>query len=164
MSQFKSLLISLSLSPLLLGLGNFPSQAQTLNSLSGETITKVVTLKKTNGENLSFKIAGPPDKVNNAAIVLATVLGVGVDASAAKTVIPIVLAGADPVLTTDLILNLDGLVRDQTGVNVTKLNQAINAYNSIIDKADANSLKALNNTPEFTAIRGLLGNIRKPLG
>ncbi|MBN3892394.1 MAG: hypothetical protein HWQ43_25705 [Nostoc sp. JL31] len=164
MNQFKSLLISLSLSPLLLGLGNFPSQAQTPNSLSEKTITKVVTIKKTNGENLSFQIVGPRDKADNAAVVLATLLGVGVDANAAKTVIPIVLAGADPVLTTDLILNLDGLVRDQTGVNVTKLNQAINTYNTIVDKADTNSLKALNNTLEFTAIGGLLRNIRERLG
>ncbi|MEH1865281.1 MAG: hypothetical protein V7K69_09745 [Nostoc sp.] len=164
MSQFKSLLISLSLSPLLLGVGNFPSQAQTPNSLSEETITRVVTIKKTNGENLSFKIVGPREKANNAAVVLATVLGVGVDAGAAKSVISIVLAGADPALTTDLILNLNGLVTDQTGVNVTKLNQAINTYNTIVDKADTNSLKALNNTPEFTAIGGLLRNLREPLG
>ncbi|MBG1262386.1 hypothetical protein [Nostoc commune] len=163
-SQLKSLLISLSLSPLFLGLGYFPSQAQTPNSLSGETITRVVTLKKTNGENLSFQIVGLHDRANNAAIVLATVLGVGVDANVAKIVISIVLAGADPVLTTDLILNLNGLVTDQTGVNLTKLNQAINAYNTIVDKADANSLKALNNTPAFTSIGALLQNLRERLG
>ncbi|MHC5724753.1 MAG: hypothetical protein ACYTXY_11545, partial [Nostoc sp.] len=142
-----------------------PSQAPILNSSSPiETIKKVITFKKANGEILNFEIVGPRDKVKNADIVLAFVLAAGVDPSAANTAIRLGLTGADPLLTTDLILSLNGLVTNQNTVSVTKLNQAINAYNTIVDKADSNSLKALNNSPDFTNIRGLLRNIRAPLG
>ncbi|PHM07097.1 hypothetical protein [Nostoc sp. 'Peltigera malacea cyanobiont' DB3992] len=141
-----------------------PTQAPTLNSSSIETVKKVVTFKKPNGEILNFEIVGPRDKVKNANIVLAFVLAAGVDPSAANTSIRLGLTGADPLLTTDLILSLNGLVTNQNAVNLTKLNQAINAYNTIVDKADSNSLKALNNSAEFTNIRGLLQNIRVPLG
>lgn len=142
-----------------------PTQAPTLNSSSSiETVKKVVTFKKANGEILNFEIVGPRDKVKNAGIVLAFVLAAGVDPSAANTSIMLGLTGADPLLTTDLILSLNGLVTNQNTVSVTKLNQAINAYNSIVDKADNNSLKALNNSADFTNIRGLLQNIRVPLG
>lgn len=139
-------------------------QAQTPNSSSIEVIKKVVTLKKRNGETLDFEIVGSRDKVNNAAVVAALLLGAGAEPSAAKTSIALVLTGADPLSTTNLILGLNGLVTNQSGVNLTKLNQAINAYNTIVDKADTNSLKALNNTAEFTNIGGLLRNIRAPLG
>ncbi|MEH2375197.1 hypothetical protein [Nostoc sp.] len=141
-----------------------PTQAPTLNSSSIETVKKVVTFKKSNGEILNFEIVGPRDKVKNANIVLAFVLAAGVDSSAANTSIRLGLTGADPLLTTDLILSLNGLVTNQNDVNLTKLNQAINAYNTIVDKADSNSLKALNNSADFTNIRGLLQNIRVPLG
>ncbi|MHC5823744.1 MAG: hypothetical protein ACYT04_49900 [Nostoc sp.] len=142
-----------------------PSQAPILNSSSPiETVKKVITFKKANGEILNFEIVGPRDKVKNADIVLAFVLAAGVDPSAANTAIRLGLTGADPLLTTDLILSLNGLVTNQNTVSVTKLNQAINAYNTIVDKADSNSLKALNNSPDFTNIRGLLQNIRVPLG
>lgn len=140
-----------------------PTQAPTLNT-SIETVNKVVTFKKANGEILNFEIVGPRDKVKNANIVLAFVLAAGVDPSAANTSIRLGLTGADPLLTTDLILSLNGLITNQNGVNLTKLNQAINAYNTIVDKADSNSLKALNNSAEFTNIRGFLQNIRVPLG
>ncbi|MEH1908415.1 MAG: hypothetical protein V7L05_00195 [Nostoc sp.] len=141
-----------------------PSQAPTLNSSSPiETVQKVVTFKKPNGEILNFEIVGPRDRVKNANIVLAFVLAAGVDPSAANTAIRLGLTGADPLLTTDLILSLNGLVTNQNAVDLTKLNQAINAYNTIVDKADSNSLKALNNSADFTNIRGLLQNIRVPL-
>ncbi len=140
-----------------------PSQAPTLNSSPIETVRKVVTFKKPNGEILNFEIVGPRDKVKNANIVLAFVLAAGVDPSAANTSIRLGLTGADPLLTTDLILSLNGLVTNQNTVSLTKLNQAINAYNTIVDKADSNSLKALNNSADFTNIRGLLQNIRVPL-
>ncbi|MHC5935004.1 hypothetical protein [Nostoc sp.] len=142
-----------------------PSQAPTLNSSSPiETVQKVVTFKKPNGEILNFEIVGPRDKVKNADIILAFVLAAGVDPSAANTAIRLGLTGADPLSTTDLILSLNGLVTNQNAVDLTKLNQAINAYNTIVDKADINSLRALNNTAEFTNIGGLLRNIRAPLG
>lgn len=140
-----------------------PTEAPTPNT-SIETVTKVVTFKKPNGEILNFEIVGPQDKVKNANIILAFVLAAGVDLSAANTSIRLGLTGADPLLTTDLILSLNGLITNQNAVDVTKLNQAINAYNTIVDKADSNSLKALNNSAEFTNIRGLLENIRVPLG
>lgn len=139
-------------------------QARTPNSSSVETVKKVVTLNKENGETLNFEIVGPRDRANNAAIIVASVLAAGVDPSAAKASITLGLTGADPVSTTNLILSLNGLVANQTVVNLTKLNQAINAYNTILDKADRNSLKALNNTAEFTNIGVLLRNIRAPLG
>ena len=139
------------------------TQAQTFNT-SIETVRKVVTFKKPNGEILNFEIVGPRDKVKNANIVLAFVLAAGVDPSAANTAIRLGLTGADPLLTTDLILSLNGLITNQNAVNLTKLNQAINAYNTIVDKADSNSLKALNNSAEFTNIKGFLQNIRVPLG
>ncbi|MEH2317802.1 hypothetical protein [Nostoc sp.] len=140
-----------------------PLQAQTLNSSLMETVRKVVTFNKPNGEILTFEIVGPRDKANNADIILAFVLAAGVDPSAANTSIRLGLAGADPLSTTDLILSLNGLVTNPNDVNLTKLNQAINAYNTIVDKANTNSLRALNNTPEFTNIGGLLRNTRAPL-
>ncbi|MEH2006338.1 hypothetical protein [Nostoc sp.] len=158
-----------------------PIQAPTLNSSPIETVKKVVTVNKPNGETFNFEIVGPRDKVKNAAIVLAFVLAAGVDPSAANTAISLGLTGADPLSITDLILSLNGLVTNQNAVglvtnqnavglvtnqnavDLTKLNQAINAYNAIVDKADRNSLKALNNTPEFTNIGGLLRNTRAPL-
>ncbi|MEH2381612.1 MAG: hypothetical protein V7K27_22445 [Nostoc sp.] len=141
-----------------------PIQAPTLNSSPIETVKKVVTVNKPNGEILNFEIVGPRDKVKNAAIVLAFVLAAGVDPSAANTAIRLGLTGADPLSITDLILSLNGLVTNQNAVDLTKLNQAINAYNTIVDKADINSLRALNNSTEFTNIGGLLRNIRAPLG
>ncbi|MBN3874674.1 hypothetical protein [Nostoc sp. JL33] len=140
-----------------------PIQAPTLNSSSIETVKKVVTFNKPNGETFNFEIVGPRDKVKNAGIILAFVLAAGVDPSAANTAIRLGLTGADPISTTDLILSLNGLVTNQNAVDLTKLNQAINAYNTIVDKADTNSLKALNNTTEFTNIGGLLRNTRAPL-
>ncbi|MEH2418869.1 hypothetical protein [Nostoc sp.] len=141
----------------------YPIQAQSFNNSLIETIKKVVTLKQPNGETFNFEIVGPRNRVNNADIILAFVLAAGVDPSAANTSIRLGLTGADPISTSDLILSLNGLVTNQNAVNLTKLNQAINAYNTIVDKADTNSLKALNNTTEFTNIGGLLRNTRAPL-
>ncbi|MHC5719738.1 MAG: hypothetical protein ACYTX0_48795, partial [Nostoc sp.] len=145
-------------------IATLPLQIQTPSSSSIETVRKVVTFKKANGEILNFEIVGPRDKANNADIVLGFVLAAGVDPSAANSSIRLALAGADPLSTTNLILSLNGLVTSQNGVDLTKLNQAINAYNTIVDKADSNSLKALNNSAEFTNIGGLLRNMRAPLG
>jgi len=164
MSKLQSLRISLCLTSLIVGSWLVPVQAQIPNNSATETVKKVVTLKQPNGENLDFEIVGSQKQANNAAVVFATMLGAGIESSEAKIVIPIVLAGADPVATTDLVLNLNGLIKDKTQVDLTKLNRAINAYNTIVDKADANSLKALSNTAEFTNIRGLLQKLREPLG
>lgn len=163
MNKFQSLPMSLCLTSLILGSWLLPIQAQTPNTSATKTVKKVVTLQQPNGNNLNFDIVGSREQVNNTAAVLATVLGAGVNPSDAKVVIPIVLAGADPVATTDLILSLNGLVKDKTNVDLTKLNQAINAYNTIVDKADANSLKSLNKTVEFTTIGDLLQKLRAPL-
>ncbi|MHC5671722.1 hypothetical protein [Nostoc sp.] len=145
-------------------IATLPLQIRTPSSSSIETVTKVVTFKKGNGERLNFEIVGPRDKANNADIVLAFMLAAGVDPSAANSSIRLALTGPDPQSTTDLILSLNGLVTSQNGVDLTKLNEAINAYNTIVDKGDTNSLRALNNTAEFTNIGGLLRNIRAPLG
>jgi hypothetical protein len=159
----QSLLFSLSLSTMLVGVSNLPSQAQTPADSSPESIKRVVKLKQANGESLNFEISGQPQRVNQAAATAAIMLAAGVDASGVKTSIALVMAGAEPESVSDLILSLNGLIRENTDVNLTQLNQAITAYNDIVDKADAKVLQEISKNSEFLTIGEVLRQLRQPI-
>jgi hypothetical protein len=61
------------------------------------------------------------------------------------------------------MLAMGGMVSGGNQVDPTRLATAINAFNSIIDKADADTLNALQELPEFIEIRTFLAEIRKPI-
>ncbi|MBD2665187.1 hypothetical protein [Richelia sinica] len=158
----QSLLLSLSISTMLVGVCSLPSHGQNSAS-SPETIKKVVTLKQANGESLNFEVSGQPQRVNNAAATAAIMLAAGVNASGVKTAIALVMAGADPESVGNLILGLNGLIRENSDVNITQLNQAITAYNDIVDKADSNVLQEISKNSEFLNIGDALKKMREPI-
>ena len=49
-------------------------------------------------------------------------------------------------------------------VDPTRLAIAIGSFNTIVDKADLTTLKALQEVPEFGDIRTFLAEVRKPIG
>ncbi|MFM7578457.1 MAG: hypothetical protein ACKO5Q_16160, partial [Microcystaceae cyanobacterium] len=82
--------------------------------------------------------------------------------AAAQTGINLTLAGADPESVANLMLAMGGMVTKDS-VDLTRLALAINAFNSIVQKADLDTLKALQDVPEFTDIRTFLFDTSKPI-
>jgi hypothetical protein len=160
MKQWPCLFFSLCLVPLTVNIFASPSQAQT-NSRG--QVTNTLTLEKEGKEPTEFSINGTENRVNPAAIVGAITLSAGVDIDAAQTGINLSLAGADPESVANLLLALSG-VAENNQVDATRLASAINAFNSIVDKADLATLTALKELPEFIDIRTFLAELRKPIG
>jgi hypothetical protein len=163
-NKLKSLLVALSLSPILVGFWYLPSQAQTPQNSSSEKVTRVISITKDNGENTDIEISGRRDRVDQAASVAATLLSAGVAQSGVKVSIDLVLAGADPEAVGNLELSLSGLVPTNGDVNINQLNQAITAYNTILDKADTQTLQTISKNTLFIDTGFLLKQLRKPLG
>jgi len=160
MKQLSCLFFSLCLVPLTVNIFASPSQAQTN---SGGQVTNTLTLEKEGKEPTEFSINGTENRVNPAAIVGAITLSAGVDIDAAQTGINLSLAGADPESVANLLLALGGVAANNQ-VDPTRLALAINAFNSIVDKADSATLAALKELPEFIDIRTFLAELRKPIG
>lgn len=157
MPKFFKLLLPLGLAAFCLNLSPLPSQAQT-----GQ-VNNTLTLEKPGTETKEFSVNGTPERANPAAVVGAITLGAGVELDAAQIGINLTLAGADPESVANLLLAMAGMVNENQ-VDPTRLALAINAFNSIVDKADANTLKSLQELPEFTDIRTFLVELRKPIG
>ena len=134
-----------------------PAQAQ-----DDQQITNTLILKKQGEEPKQLSINGTADRVNPASVVGAISLGAGVTIDAAQTGINLTLAGADPESVANLMLAMGGMVMNNE-VDVTRLALAINAFNSIVQKADLNTLQALQELPEFTDIRTFLFETSKPI-
>ncbi len=134
-----------------------PAQAQ-----DDQQITNTLILKKQGEEPKQLSINGTADRVNPASVVGAISLGAGVTIDAAQTGINLTLAGADPESVANLMLAMGGMVMNNE-VDVTRLALAINAFNSIVQKADLDTLKALQDVPEFTDIRTFLFDTSKPI-
>jgi hypothetical protein len=160
MKRLSSFLLSLSLIPFVVnGLG-LPSQAQMTKD--GQ-VTNTLTFEEPGKDPVEFSVNGTPDRVNPASIVGAISLGAGVDIDASQTAINLVLAGADPDAVANLMLSMGGMVSNNV-VDPTRLAIAIGSFNTIVDKADLTTLKALQEVPEFGDIRTFLAEVRKPIG
>lgn len=160
MKRLSSFLLSLSLIPFVVnGLG-LPSQAQMTKD---EQITNTLTFEEPGKDPVEFSVNGTPDRVNSASIVGAISLGAGVDIDASQTAINLVLAGADPDAVANLMLSMGGMIQNNV-VDPTRLAIAIWSFNTIVDKADLTTLKALQEVPEFGDIRTFLAEVRKPIG
>lgn len=134
-----------------------PVQAQ-----DAPQVTNTLTLQKQGEAPKQLSINGTKDRVNPASVVGAISLGAGVTIDAAQTGINLTLAGADPESVANLMLAMGGIVTNNQ-VDLTRLALAINAFNSIVQKADLDTLKALQDVPEFTDIRTFLFDTSKPI-
>jgi hypothetical protein len=61
------------------------------------------------------------------------------------------------------MLAMSGMVNAEKVVDPTRLALAINAFNTIVDKADLATLTALKEIPEFVDIKAFLTELRKPI-
>jgi len=158
MQKFAKLILLLGLVPLSVNTLSLASHAQTTDN---EQVTRTLSLEKAGTPPQSFSINGEADKVNPAATVGAITLAAGITIDASQTGINLALAGADPESVANLMLALSGMIPDGQTVNPSDLALAINAFNSMISKADAQTLTAMqNNVPEFGDIRNVLYSLR----
>jgi hypothetical protein len=126
-----------------------------------ELIKRQLSLQKPNREPDVFVIAGPKERVDRAASLATIIYVAGVNKEAVNSAIEFVLAGADPESVGNLMLSMNGLLPKNQSANITKFNQALESYNKIIDLADEETLKSLENNPTFVTIGQLLKEMRK---
>ena len=126
-----------------------------------EPIKRQLSLQKPNQEADIFIISGPKQRVDKAASVGTIIYVAGVNKEGVGSAIEFVLAGADPESVGNLMLSMNGLLLKDQSANITKFNQALESYNKIIDLADEETLKSLENNPTFVTIGQLLKEMRK---
>ena len=160
MKRLPLFLLSIGLVPLAVTVFVPSSQAQ---SSKNEQMTKTVKFEQAGQQPIEFSVNGTVDRVNPSAVVGAITLGAGVGIDPAQTAINFTLAGADPTSVSDLMLAMSGMVNTEKVVDPTRLALAVNAFNSIVDKADLATLTALKELPEFIDIRTFLAELRKPI-
>jgi hypothetical protein len=138
------------------------SKTETLDKISvSEPIKRQLSLQKPNREPDVFVIAGPKERVKRAASLATIIYVAGVNKQAVNSAIEFVLAGADPNSVGNLMLAIHGLLPKNQSANITKFNQALESYNKIIDLADEETLKSLENNQTFVTIGQLLKEMRK---
>jgi hypothetical protein len=160
MKRLPLFLLSIGIVPFTINAFAPSSQAQTSKD---EQITRTIKFEKAGEEPIEFSVNGTVDRVNPSAVVGTIMLGAGIGIDPAQTAINLTLAGADPTSVANLILATSGLIGSGNVVDPTRLALAINALNSIVDKADLATLTALKEIPEFTDIRAFLAELRKPI-
>ena len=129
-------------------------------SFNSEPIKRQLSLQKPNQEADIFIISGPKQRVDKAASVGTIIYVAGVNKEGVGSAIEFVLAGADPESVGNLMLSMNGLLLKDQSANITKFNQALESYNKIIDLADEETLKSLENNPTFVTIGQLLKEMR----
>jgi hypothetical protein len=138
------------------------TKTETLDKIEvSEPIKRQLSLQKPNQEADIFIISGPKQRVDKAASVGTIIYVAGVNKEAVGSAIEFVLAGADPNSVGNLMLAIHGLLPKNQSANITKFDQALESYNKIIDLADEETLKSLENNPTFVTIGQLLKEMRK---
>jgi len=138
------------------------SKTETSDTIEvSDTIKRQLSLQKSNREADIFVIAGPKERVNRAASLATIIYVAGVNKQAVNLAIEFILAGADPNSVGNLMLAIHGLLPKNQSADITKFNQALESYNKIIDLADEETLKSLENNPTFVTIGQLLKEMRK---
>ena len=158
MWKFSKLVFSLGLITALVTVSGLKAQAQ-----NDSQVSNTLSYEKKGQKPTQLSVNGTVERVNSASVVGAISLGGGVELDAVQTAINLTLAGANPDAVSNLMLAMGGMVSGGNQVDPTRLALAINAFNSIIDKADADTLNALQELPEFTDIRAFLAELRKPI-
>lgn len=156
--------LSCLLSPLFLGYWLLPISAQTLPTPRPElekssSSTTTIQLTAPNGENLVFPLNSSA-KIPEVKVTATTLLTTGVSKNAIPIAIDLVQGGANTGSVVTLMQNLQGLVQENNQVNIAQLNQAIAAYNRIIDTSDLATLETLKTIPAFLNIKELLEGIQ----
>lgn len=158
MWKFSKLVCSLGLITALITVSGLKAQAQ-----NDSQVSNTLSYEKKGQKPTQLSVNGTVERVNSASVVGAISLSGGVELDAVQTAINLTLAGANPDAVSNLMLAMGGMVSGGNQVDPTRLALAINAFNSIIDKADADTLNALQELPEFTDIRAFLAELRKPI-
>jgi len=135
---------------------------QPIQAQNSEQITRTLTLQKPGESPKQLSINGRQNQVNSASVVGAVSLDGGVTIDAVQTGINLTLAGADPRSVVNLLLAMGGMVQNNQ-VDLTRLALAIDAFNEIVQKADLETLKALQDIPEFIDFRTFLLETSKPI-
>jgi hypothetical protein len=151
---------SLLLSSFLLGTGLLPLQAQNLPESSPALQNdfsqgKSITLTAPDGKSFVFNLNSSA-RIPVATVTANTLLTIGVSPEAIPIAIDLVQSGANSDSVVTLMQNLQGLVAADNQASIAQLNQAIAAYNQIVDKSDLATLEALKTMPAFLNIKGLL--------
>lgn len=151
---------SLLLSSFLLGTGLLPLQAQNLPESSPALQNdfsqgKSITLTAPDGKSFVFNLNSSA-RIPAATVTAHTLLTIGVSPEAIPIAIDLVQSGANSDSVVTLMQNLQGLVAADNQASIAQLNQAIAAYNQIVDKSDLATLEALKTMPAFLNIKGLL--------
>jgi hypothetical protein len=138
------------------------STTETSNKMEvSEPIKRQLSLQRPDQEVDIFLIAGQPNRVHSAASLATIIYVAGVNKESVNSAIEFVLAGADPNSVGNLMLAIHGLLPKNQSANITKFNQALESYNKIIDLADEETLKSLENNSAFVTIGQLLKEMRK---
>ncbi|MEB3191047.1 MAG: hypothetical protein VKL42_11955 [Snowella sp.] len=163
MINVQTFFISCLLSPLFLGYWLSPISAQTLPTLRPElensSSTTTIQLTAPNGENLVFPLNSSAN-IPEVKVTATTLLTTGVSKNAISIAIDFVQGGANMGSVVTLMQNLQGLVQENNQVNIAQLNQAIAAYNRIVDTSDLATLETLKTMPAFLNIKELLEEIQ----
>ncbi|EAW43313.1 hypothetical protein N9414_22948 [Nodularia spumigena CCY9414] len=75
----------------------------------------------------------------------------------------IVRVGVSPSTATALVNSLNGLTGETQNVNIYKFNDAVTAYNQILNESSPEVIQGLGHNPEFLTINNLLRQFRVPL-
>jgi len=126
-----------------------------------EPIKRQLSLQRPDQEVDIFLIAGQPNRVHSAASLATIIYVAGVNKESVNSAIEFILAGGDPESVGNLMLAIHGLLPKNQSANITKFDQALESYNKIIDLADEETLKSLENNPTFVTIGQLLKEMRK---
>lgn len=154
---------SLTLSSLITSASVAPAFSQSINN-SAEVLTKTITLEKEGRIEEKLQIKGTSSQIEDVLTITTALYYLGIDIASIRLASQFILAGADPLETGNLMLALNGMAMDDQNVNLNQLNGAINAYNAIIDKADADAIASLKNTPAFMDIGRFLKELREAIG
>lgn len=162
MKNLITLFASLTLSSLMMSISVSPAFSQSVNR--EEVLTRTITLEREGQIREQFPVTGTRSEIEDVLTIITALDYFGVDLASIRLASQFILAGADPTETGNLMLSLNGMAMEGQDVDVNKLSSAINAYNAIIDKADAEAIASLKNTESFIDIGEFLKELRAAIG
>ncbi|WP_414529038.1 hypothetical protein [Nodularia chucula] len=133
-----------------------------------ETLTPVINVPTQVQDNLNRvadHILNQPAPANSPLSTIRHILPGGVNALPAANNLEaaIVHSGVSTSTATALVGSLNGLTGESQNVNIHKFNDAVTAYNQILNESNPHVLQSLGNNPEFRTINHLLQQFRGAL-
>jgi hypothetical protein len=135
---------------------------------NGETLIPEINVPPRVQDNLNRiadHILNQPIPANSPIVTMRNILPGGVNALTAAHHLQsaIIDLGVSPSTAAALVGSLNGLTGESQTVNIHKFNNAVNAYNQILNDSNPHVLQSLGNNPQFLTINSLLQQFRNAL-